>query len=91
MFIFHHLRVVLFRDYAKITQVYANMSADFYIDLVSEVYGRLYNLYEVFGRNVTYVTWDSGFRLNNLCFYIISVLAGVSELHLSKVHTTPVV
>lgn len=38
LFIFHHLGVVLFQDYAKTAQVYINMSADFYIDLVSEVY-----------------------------------------------------
>lgn len=37
------------------------------------------------------VTWDPGFLSSNLCFNINSVLAGVSELHLSKVHTTPVV
>lgn len=41
---------------------------------------------------MTSETWDPGFRLNNLCFYINSVLARVSELcTLSKVHTTPVV
>lgn len=41
MFIFHHLGVVLFQDYAKTAQVYVNMSAVFYIDSVSGVYRQI--------------------------------------------------